>query len=66
MSLGDDWALQEGRRQSLISAHEQHKKFIAQQHELLKWYKELHSSKELRKYSEDDKLQKKKQKEGHN
>ena len=66
MSLGDDWALQEGKRQSLISVHEQHKKFIAQQHELLKWYKNLHSSKALREYSEDDEPHKKKRKEDAN
>ena len=68
ISLGDDWALQEGKRQSLITAHYENQKIIAQQAQLLTWYKELkwlNSFKEL--YNElHNEPQKKKQKEGHN
>ena len=68
VSLGDDWALQEGKRQSLITAHYENQKIIAQQAQLLTWYKELkwlNSFKEL--YNElHNEPQKKKQKEGHN
>ena len=51
--LGDEWALQEGKRQSMLSAHQHQKKVIAQQRKLLAWFKEMHSKRKFKEEQEE-------------
>ena len=54
--FGDEGALQEGKRQSMLSAHQHHKNFIAQQRKLLAWFKETHSFKRRYKQEQEQML----------